>query len=132
MDRSKFLFLFGNLLLVYLICPLSSIDSTAYIRCHRIDVCEFLNHSKELSESQILVINKRANQFPLARECPLFVSLHIFNKYIKPYNHQKTICSPPEKGDNILIYHQKNIFPSPGNYHSFQSLQILNTSIIRS
>lgn len=132
MDRSKFLFLFGSLLLVCLICYLSSIDSTGYIPCHRSDVCEFSKHSKELSQTQIAVINKRANQLPLARECPLFVSLHIFSKYINPYSHQKTICSPPEKGKNILIYHQENIFPSTGNYLPFQALQILNTSIIRS
>lgn len=132
MNRSKILFLFESLLLVCLICFLSSIDSTGYIRCHRSDVCEFSKNLKELSQTQIAVINKRANHLPLAREYPLFVSLYIFSKHIKPYNHQKTMCSPPEKGDNILIYHQKNIFPSTGNYQSFQALQILNTSIIRS
>jgi len=132
MDRSKFLFLFGNLLLVCLICYLSSIDSTGYISCHRTDVCEFSKHSKELSQTQIAVINKRANQLPLARECPLFVSLHIFSKYINPYNHQKTMCSPSVKHSKILIDHKKNIFPLTGNYLPFQTLQILNTSIIRS
>ena len=132
MDKSKFLFLFGSLLLICLICLLSSIDSTGYIRCHYADAGEFSKYSKNLNQIPIAVINKRAKQLPLMRECPLFVSLHIFSKYIKPCKHQKTMCSSPEKKNNILTYRQENIFPTTGNYQPFQTLQILNTSIIRS
>ena len=137
MDKSKFLIFFGSIFFVCLICPLGSRDSNGYIHSHHTNVCEFLEISRELTETQkpksiISVIKEKADQNPYTQEYYLFVFSYILSKYIKPFKNQKVIYSLFEKWSKILIDHQKNISPSIGNYSPCQALQIINTSIIRS
>lgn len=137
MDKSKFLFFFGSIFFVCLICSLGLRDSNGYIHSRHANVCQFLNFSRELSETQIHksiidVINEKADQNTYAQEYFLFFFSYILSKYINPFKSQKIMCSPFEKRSNIFIYHQKNISPSIGNCPPCQALQIINTSIIRS
>ncbi len=162
MNQSKFLLFFGSLLLVCLICTLSLMDANAYVYEHYIDVCEFLELSGELSETQktkiiIEVISNLACQTPTGtndllryfyfspwikdlltnvastQKIPLLVSFYIFSKHIKQYNPLKTLYSPfDDEGSKILIDHQENISYSTKNCLPLQTHRIINTSILRS
>ena len=159
MKKQKFLFIVVSLVLVCLICTLSPIEASEYVHCHHIDVCEFLELSGELSETQktriiIELISKIAYQFPTGRnkssfcfspwieglftnvasvpKFPLSVSFYIFSKHVKS-NPIKTLYSPfDEKGSKILIDNKENISHLAGSCLPFQALQIINISIIRS
>ena len=137
MDKLKFLFFFGSLFWVCLICTLGSMDSNGYIHSHHTNICKFLEFSRELSETQIHkstidVINEKADQNTYAQEYYLFFFYYILSKCINPFKSQKIMYSPFEKWSNIFIYYQKNISPSIGNCTPCQALQIINASIIRS
>ena len=148
MDKSKFLFFVGSLILVCLACAISLTDTTNNIHYYRPDICEFSDRSGKSGNNKkskiiITAIDKSANNgdahpIPSHQEYHLFIFFNMFNKYIDLDKYQKILHPPGEiylsfmHWNKPVVEGRENIFPLIGNCSSSHALQIITTSIIRS
>ena len=149
MNKLKFLLFFGGLLLICL--GMLNAMNINDIHGRNIDTRKFLKPSRDFNETQkikgIIEITNgltyqiltETNESGLLKntastqKIPLLVSFYIFNKHVKPFTPKKTLHSPFNNGNQILINNnQKHITSLIKNSLPFPTFQLIDASIIKS